>query len=487
MLAKPTVDAIAQSVALRKAGGPQAGILAPSRYDASGQNVPTAGSKLIDAIPIYGPWARSAENETQQKGLLASGAGLATDVLASKGLAKLGGVALRTAGRGVQASAATTPSLKNWATRQLVPGTPGELLRSALKPGVKYGAGVQGTLEEALPHVLAADPAMQGVSGFASAADAAKTAAFQPYNDLLAPYRPPQALIGGQLRPAIGPVNPGVIEGTPIAEAQNASIPALNRFESPTPKPSAAPPPVRFSQPQEPVNPMRPPTPTTPRALPGMPSPSEPTGIIANTAAKADLFRKQIPVATADAIREDVNDKLDAFYAKTGGNRKAALSAPETARIKAIGDTTREQLYPKLESDVGLEPGSAAAMQKKYGTLSEVSDIANKREPVFARHDPVSLSQQIVLGHGGPITRLTNFATQKMFRNVTDSNALVNSAIDRFQNPNMTPFVPRAGFLPQTGSVIGQGLYGAGRVASRLPNRFNPFLFSAAANPPKRR
>jgi hypothetical protein len=344
------------------------------------------------------------------------------------------------------------------------------LLQSALKPSVKYGAGVANTLQSSLPDVLAADPTMQGVSGFAKAADTAKDAAYQPYNNLLAPYRPAP---GG-----IGPVRPGAINGAPIADAQNASIPAINRFES-----------------AKQVGPSSDWTATRPNTT---------SGIVQSTEEKADLYRRPIPVAP-DAIREDANAKLNAFYSKTGGDQNAALSNPETARIKAIGDTTRQQLYPMLESNAGLHPGTVAGMQQKFGTLSDVSDIANRREPVFARHDPVSLSQQIVLGHGGPITRLTNLATQKLFRNVTDSDALVNSAIDRFQNPMETPLPARPGVIPQVTSTVGSLLYGTGEGVGKISSPIsmkpvpiagrwnatrypaNPLFYSAAANPPKRK
>lgn len=79
MLAEPTVNALRDAYHLHEAGGPQASLTAGSTYDAQGNNIPTAGSKLIDAIPVYGAWARNAENEAQTKGILPAAAGVLTD------------------------------------------------------------------------------------------------------------------------------------------------------------------------------------------------------------------------------------------------------------------------------------------------------------------------------------------------------------------------------------------------------------------------
>lgn len=82
MFVKPTEEALRESSQLRNAGGPQSSLLTPSHYNAEGENVPTAGSKLIDAIPVLGPWSRSYSDEANKSGILPATAGLATDVLA---------------------------------------------------------------------------------------------------------------------------------------------------------------------------------------------------------------------------------------------------------------------------------------------------------------------------------------------------------------------------------------------------------------------
>lgn len=455
MTVKPTVDALGTAVQQAKKGN----LYSNEEYDQQGNYQPSAFSSALDAVPLAGPWARNIETDAHQKGVAPALAGMATDVLAPKIAAKGIGIAAQGAGKAAQLASADASSLKLYGTRTLVPGNPGELLQSALKPGVKYGAGAGQTLASSLPDVLGADPNLQGVSGFAKAADAAKDASYQPYNNLVSPYRPP---VGG-----VGPVRPGSINGNPIADAQNASIPAINRFESQ--KPNAPLIPVKSQSAAFGASPMAPPA----------------GGIVHATEAKADLYRRPIPISQADSIREDANAKLSAFYGKAGGDQNAALSNPETSRVKAIGDTTRLQLYPKLESDAGLTPGSVAAMQQKYGILSDVADIANKREPVFARHDPISLSQKIIAGHGNPLSMAWNYGVQKGLKGITNSDALVNSAVDQFKNPAGTPLAARPGILPQAGMGAGNLLYGSGKAIASAPLALNPIFYSVL-NPPKR-
>ena len=429
MALEPTVEAGRQAVEQYKAGnlGLKPG---DAPYDAQGNYKPTMLSSAMDALPIVGPWSRNVENDVESKGAVAGMAGLGTDILAPGAAAKGAGAVLR----GVSFAgklATTTPAARTLAaTRMLTSGTPGELLQSALKPAVRYGADAGSKLESALPHVLAADPNLQGVSGFARAADAAKDAAAQPYQDIMAPYRQGS--------------RPGSIPGLPIAQAQMQSIPAIDRFESP------------------------------------FRSTSNPSGgIIERTADKASQYQRDIPIPTADDMRMDANAKLNAFYGKAGGDQTAALSSPETARIKAIGDGLRDALYPQLEQNAGLPPGTIPGIQAKYGLLSEASEIANRREPVFARHDPVSLPQKLAAGHGNPAGMAANFFIQKALRGATDSDALVNSAVDRYRNPDATPLLPAPGFLNQIGNAAASSVGRAGKTLRGIPM----LTLSGAASP----
>jgi hypothetical protein len=135
-------------------------------------------------------------------------------------------------------------------------------------------------------------------------------------------------------------------------------------------------------------------------------------GIMNKTAAVADNYRQPFSVPVLDQVRQDANAKLNAFYNKAAGDRNAALSNPETARVKAVGDSSRSLLYDQLAQDQGVTPANIGAGQQLYGQLSNVADIANKRDAVFFRHDPVSLAEKVATGHGGPVSRLTNYIAQ---------------------------------------------------------------------------
>lgn len=406
--------------------------------------------KLGGDIPIIGPALKTAQ-EQHDAGNDAGMAGTLAGTVAGFAGPEAAGKALSVAGKGIGAglrvASADAPSLSLAATRALTTGTPGELLQSALKPGVKYGANVSSSLEKALPDVIAASPTLKGVSGFASAADAAKDASFEPYNDLIAPYR---SLNGAQ-----GPVRPSAINGSPIADAQMRSIPAMDLIEKPAVFQEGNPGHMKIVS-----VPAGEGTKLTMGGVVGATPAELKGGIVNKTAAIADNYRRPLSVPALDDVRQDANGKLNAFYNKAGGDQAAALSNPETARVKAVGDSTRNILYPQLEKDAALPAGTVSDMQGKYGLLSDISDIANKREPVFARHDPVTLSQKIVSGHGNPLSMAWNYAVQKGLGNLTDSDALVNSAIDRFQNPDGTPLVARPGFIPQNAMKLGKFLGG---------------------------
>jgi hypothetical protein len=479
MFVQPTREAVQEAIELRKKGGPQASLLAPSSYDAHGNNIPTAGSKLVDAIPIYGPWSRNYADEVHQKGFVPATAGLVTDVEAPKVAGKaaiavtkgpLKGVsfALDKAGRLAEFSGATTKAQKLMASRLVVAGTPGELLQRALKPSVHYGADATTLFEDTLPSVLAVDPEATSVAKFGAAADAARDVQGSRYDARIAPYREvPEGAYGTAPRP-------GAIHGPTIAEAQMNSIPLMDRIERP----------AQF----HPGNPGRLKVVSVPGGegtkmtmggyVGGTPD-SWTGGIVNKTAEVADNYRRPIPVAVADTLRQDSNAKLNAFYAKSGGDRAAALSNPETARVKAVGDATRQLLYEKLAIDAGITPGDIAAEQQLYGKLVNVSDIANKRDAVFSRHDPVSLAEKIATDHGGPISRVTNYISQKALRSITDSDALVGSAVDRFINPEETPSEPAQGIrglaakagtaIRDAGKAVAPSGKGAGAISPSIP------------------
>ncbi len=408
-----------------------------------------AANSAMDALPLVGPWARQIEADTQQKGALAGLAGLATDVLAPKGVVKLGGTALRTSGWVTKAASATPESLQKGITRAVVPGTPQELLVRGLKPSIAKPDFEQ-QLTRALPAITAEAP-LPGVRGFQLATDAAKEKQAVWYNDLKAPF------------------SNVPISTEPVAQAQMASIPATNFVEDvgrPTLRGitvSAGPDGGTLSM---------------AGAVGGR-------GILDRTAEKANQYMGTKPLGQVDAIRQDTNAKLRGFYNKAGGDQYAALSDPETARVKAVNDATRDLTYSNLSrlsgmgrTDGGVSIPGIQGRQQLFGDLSDISDVAGKRATVFSRQNPLSLQESMAAAPGRPVAGMFDFAGQRFLKKATDSDALVNSALDRYLNPSETPLIPRPGIGPATAMVTGNAQAKLGKLLVRSPLAANPLLYT---------
>lgn len=429
------------------------------------------------AVPIVGPALATAQaqhdagNDAGMVGTVAGTvAGLAgpkilkeagpslaaTTIKVAQGPLKGVSFVLDKAGRAAEFTGATTQTQKLMASRFIVDGTPGELLQRALKPSVTHGADASKILQDTMPAVLKADPNAITVGAYGQASEAARAAQGAQYDARIAPYRQPvgaSEVANGlptanavPVRGAVGPYNPATIDGNAVANAQMRSIPVMQQIENP-----ATPSPVRYKEFDIPAGEggtMR---------MGAQVGGDMHGGIVNKTAAVADNYRRPLSIPVADQVRQDSNATLNAFYNKAGGDRNAALSNPETARVKAVGDSVRQQLYERLAKDAGITPGDIEAEQQLYGKLVNTSDIANKRDAVFSRQDPISLSEKVAQGHGGPISRITNYAAQKYLKSITDSDALVGSAVDRFKNPIETPANPSnnpiMGGISQAGTV----------------------------------
>jgi hypothetical protein len=394
-----------------------------------------AANAAMDAIPIAGPWARGIENEAQSHGAIPSLLGLATDFAAPKVAGKLFGGTANNVGKGMQAIGSTPEAVKVAATRGLVTGSPGEMLNRSLKPPVTMPDFEQ-SIEASLPMIAKQGP--KGVSGFAEAANKAKAAEQGWYQGLKAPF-------------AADP-----IDTTPAVQRQIGSIPATNLFETP-----------------EIVGR------TTKRASPYDMTPQTQTV----TSPLLDQFGKPIKstvtttptkptLDTVDDIRQDTNAKLRAFYDQTSGDRNAALSNPETARTKAVNDATRDLVYNHLSQSSGVPVDKIAENQNLYGHLSDVAQVAGKRATVAGRANPLSLQESLQL-HGNPLSQAYNFGTSRLFKNLTDSDAVTNAAVDRYLHPDDISLPPRPTLFGKTASAAGSGV----RAASKL----NPFFAPSVA------
>lgn len=261
------------------------------------------------------------------------------------------------------------------------------------------------SIEQSLPSIAAQNP--KGVTGFAQAAQASKQATNDIYQNIKAPH-----------------VNVP-IDASPIYNAQMNSIPITNQIE------------------------------TGPQ-------------IFKSTDAKAGNYKQPLPLGMLDDVRMDTNAKLNAFYNKNGGDKYAALSDPETARTKATNDTSRDLVYSNLSRLSGVPQDEIAANQNLYGNLSDVAEVAGKRATVAGRANPLSLQESLQL-HGNPISQIYNFGTSRLFKNLTDSDAVTNAAVNKFQYPNGPNFPTRPGLFPQALADTGKVVDKLGRKAPILP------------------
>jgi hypothetical protein len=121
MFVEPSLNALREAFQLRAQGGPQASILHGSSWDPqTHERIPTAGSKLVDAIPIYGPWAAQGEQEVHQKGVAPAVAGLATDIAGGELMSRAPGAGKKFVGGVARKGAQTLLSVGGDLTRRAV-------------------------------------------------------------------------------------------------------------------------------------------------------------------------------------------------------------------------------------------------------------------------------------------------------------------------------------------------------------------------------
>lgn len=444
MLLQPTSDAMKEAGNQLKKGN-----YAPlNNYDGEGNYHPSVQSSLMDAVPIIGPWNRNFQNDANQKGIVPALAGLATDIYAPKAAAGLYGGAMKAAKTGLQAAATTPEGLKIAATRSLVTGSPGEMLNRALKPPVTKPDFEQ-SIEASLPSIAAQKPV--GVRGFAEAAKNSQAAEQDWYKSLTQPL--------GHFQ----------VDASPIADAQIASIPLIDKIESPATLQGGSP--GRFKTVTVPAG-------EGSRMTMGGTVGARPAelrgGIVNDTAEVAGNYRRPMPLSVIDSVRQGSNQKLAGFFAKAGGDKYAAMANPETARMAAVNDASRDLAYDNFSrlsaagrTDGGVPVADIADNQNLFGHLSDVADVAGKRATVAGRANPLSLQESLSL-HGNPLNQAYNFATSRLFKKLTDSDAVTNAAVDRYINPDSLFNAPRP-------TAIGKGLYGTAEVAGRA-SKINPFV-----------
>lgn len=449
MLVDPTRDALQQSSRLRSQGGPQSSLWAPSTYDSQGNNVPTAGSSLVDAIPMYGPMSRNYANEVHQQGLVPASAGLATDMIAPKIMGKAIGAGMRGVGLAGEVASATPESLKVAGTRALTPGqSAADLFTRSAKPTSVYG-DFGDDISTVAPKLAAQAPKYGGLNGIAKTLNDIKGQSNDWYQKTIDPYRRFD------------------VDASPITKAQMDSIPVTDSIE----KPSGSVP-LRLG-----------PMTGTPRS-----------GIAVKTANLAKGFDRELPLDTVNDVRTDTNAKMQGIWNKSGGDRYAALSEPENARQFATNNASRDVTYGGINrlsaagrTDGGIPVSDIQANQKMYGAANKLDDVFSKRGVVFGRQNPMSLPETLAAGKlANPLHAAVDWAGTHVLKGMTDSDALSNAGLDRLNNPDEITLNPRSGILPRAMTSAGNAAGSAGRAIARMPLRNNPFFYSASAFRPSK-
>jgi hypothetical protein len=385
---------------------------------------------------------------------------------ATQGLIKGGGLVARGGGLAAEAAAATPESLKVASTRAIVPGTPEELLTKAVRPTVNYG-DFESDISRVTPE-LKNGPAYGGLKGLGQTLESIKANANEWYRGITDPLRNFKA------------------DASPIADAQMKSVPITDRIEQP---PRLVP-----------GNPGRLKTVTVPAGegtklsmggVVGATPDSLEGGIMNRTAAKADNFRRDMPLGVIDDVRQHTNADLQSIWNKNGGDRYAALADAENARKFATNGASRDIAYdnfsrlnaagrtdmPTLSGEIpapgAVTPGAIADNQNLFGAANKLDDVVNKRGVVFGRESPASLAERVALTGGkGIVGGIKDFAVQRLLKGITNPDALTNAAIDRMRNPESIQLLPRPGMLPKAASIAGQGAGSFGRAIQGTPSLF---------------
>lgn len=384
------------------------------------------------AAAVVAPLVGANVNKMEQQADVGNGWGVAGTALADVTPVVAAELARTPQGQRVTAKLSNLPSaaaqsLTSVGDRMFLEGTPNQLMVKALRPSVvtpELDTAIQRRMGEVYQQGEANGAPVNNLENYRQAVDAAKEGRDIAYQNLMARYRQPAGgVVNGEFVPAAGPHEPVTVNGNPVADAQMRSIPATESFERPNQ--------TNFVQRGSRI------------------VEQGDAGIVNKIADKANQYRTDIPLDTADNIRVDTNAKLRDFWQKAGGDRQAARSNPETARIEAVNNGVRDLVYNELQKRTGIDP---RPIQDSFGDLSEISDAANKRGVIYGRQNPVSLAEQVGAAEKG----IKAFITAKLLKTYNNPNTIIRVAYERWAQENgITPSWKANGKLsPSSASPI---------------------------------
>ncbi len=214
-------------------------------------------------------------------------------------------------------------------------GDPTNLLTRALKPkstNIRFEADMNRAIPEIKLTEAELGRPIGGLDDLVEAIPLAKKRVRAQYDDIAGPQRMRQ------------------IDGTPIAEAIEASVSRKLKFTNP--KKAAA------------------------------------------IVEEADKYRRSFAVEELEDFLKTTNAELDAYYGKyPAASRVARTANPDTAVTVAEGKALRDVIYGALNE--GTQPGIPRELNRRYGALLNLEKETFRRRNVALRQQAESLTEQL--------------------------------------------------------------------------------------------
>ena len=336
----PIVDALKEQFAESK-----------RRFD-QGDSKGAAVYALAGAVPLIGPTStRIGEQiregmETGDYDKMANGVGKAISFIGaleagtksgraatSSAIETTGGAVVRTGGAIAEKTGQAVQKGKQFVTGK--GGDPTNLITRALKPkstNIRFEADMNRAIPEIKLTEAELGRPISGLDDLVEAIPLAKKRVRAQYDDIAGPQRMRQ------------------IDGSPIAEAIEASVSRKLKFTNP-----------------------------------------EKAAAIVK---EADKYRRSFAVEELEDFLKTTNAELDAYYGKyPAASRVARTANPDTAVTVAEGKALRDAIYSAL--DDGTQPGIPRELNRRYGALLNLEKETFRRRNVALRQQAESLTEQL--------------------------------------------------------------------------------------------
>lgn len=327
-----------------------AGLRAAQQADAQGRAMNPEEQQAMDAAigaQVSNPMATPAPGtepvvSATSKVKQGDYAGAAGDIVGGYGPAAVlaGAPAIQRGGRAVvrtgsQAVQAVGGAIEKGVLSTLGPPNPVKAMTQALKPR-SGSTEFPRALDRGLPELKATEAELgRAISSTQDLIDAAKLA---------------KKRLRSEFESIAGPQRFQQIDGSPIADAIERSIPAKVKLENPAKADGL-------------------------RAI-------------------ADRYRRAFTLDELEQLIQDSNAELNAYYAKNPMAKSRALKAdPEVGHTVAQADAARKLLYDTL--DAGGQGAAPREINRRYGAVAQIEEEAYRRQNVADRQAPESLSQQL--------------------------------------------------------------------------------------------